>query len=251
VNSIVSEEDRVQDLILRNPYNPKIFAKDKLSILDIKAQNEKSRWYNIEMQIVDQSYFAQRALYYWARLYTGQLTSGINYDGLNKTIGINVLNFDCLEEKEYHNIYKLLNTRTGTAYLEHIELHFVELGKYDENMSTLLDRWANFLKKADQYNSNKLPKELQEIDSIKRAMELLETMSLNDEEQELYEAKLKILRDEDAHVKTREAKAKAAGIAEEKVAVAQNMIQLGLEDEIISKSTGLSKNEIKRMKKKQ
>ena len=107
VNSIVSEEDRVQDLILRNPYNPKNFAKDKLSILDIKAQDEKGRWYNIEMQMIDQTYYAQRALYYWARLYTGQLTAGINYDGLNKTIGINVLNFNCLEEKEYHNVYKI------------------------------------------------------------------------------------------------------------------------------------------------
>lgn len=32
---------------------------------------------------MDQNYFAQRALYYWAKLYTEQLAAGINYDGLN------------------------------------------------------------------------------------------------------------------------------------------------------------------------
>lgn len=38
INSIVSEEDRIADVILLNPYNPKNFMQDKLSILDIKAK---------------------------------------------------------------------------------------------------------------------------------------------------------------------------------------------------------------------
>ncbi len=74
INSVVDEKDRVKDVIIKNPYNEKDFKLDKLSILDVKAQDEQGRWYNIEMQMLEQEYFGQRALYYWARLYTAQLT---------------------------------------------------------------------------------------------------------------------------------------------------------------------------------
>lgn len=35
INSTVSSEDQVVDVTLLNPYNPKNFRRDKLSILDI------------------------------------------------------------------------------------------------------------------------------------------------------------------------------------------------------------------------
>ena len=34
INSIVSQDDQVSDITLLNPYNPKNFRQDKLSILD-------------------------------------------------------------------------------------------------------------------------------------------------------------------------------------------------------------------------
>jgi predicted transposase/invertase (TIGR01784 family) len=40
INSIVSQEDQVAKVTLLNPYNPKNFKSDKLSILDIKAEGE-------------------------------------------------------------------------------------------------------------------------------------------------------------------------------------------------------------------
>jgi predicted transposase/invertase (TIGR01784 family) len=90
LNSIISEADQVKDLVIRNPYNAQNFKNEKLTILDIKAQDNQGKWFNVEMQIVDQDYYAQRALYYWSRLYTEQLAAGINYDCLKKTIGIKV-----------------------------------------------------------------------------------------------------------------------------------------------------------------
>jgi len=43
INSIVSNDDQVADVTLLNPYNPKNFKQDKLSILDIKAKGAE-RW---------------------------------------------------------------------------------------------------------------------------------------------------------------------------------------------------------------
>jgi len=44
VNSIVSAEDQIVRIEIKNPYNEKSFSRDKLSVLDIKAQDEKGRW---------------------------------------------------------------------------------------------------------------------------------------------------------------------------------------------------------------
>jgi predicted transposase/invertase (TIGR01784 family) len=57
INAVVSKEDQVIDVALLNPYNNKEHQFDKLSILDIKATDEKGRQYNIEMQITDQVYY--------------------------------------------------------------------------------------------------------------------------------------------------------------------------------------------------
>ncbi|BDU50676.1 Rpn family recombination-promoting nuclease/putative transposase [Haliovirga abyssi] len=252
INSVVSEDDRVTELELKNPYNDKNFRNDKLSILDIKAVDQRGRWYNIEMQIIDQEYFDKRALYYWARLYSGQLSTGINYDNLKKTISINILNFRCLDEENYHNIYKIINMESKDEFIDHLEIHFIELEKYNEKFSTMLDRWVNFLKRAEKYEENKLPKELEEVSTIKKAVEILEEMSLNKDERESYEARLKWLRDEDAALKKAEKKGIEKGIEKgikkRNIEIAKSLLDV-LDLKTIMEKTGLSEEEIEKLKK--
>ncbi|WP_016770329.1 PD-(D/E)XK nuclease family transposase [Rickettsia sibirica] len=45
INSIVSEKDQIVEVTLLNPYNPKNFKANKLSILDIKAKSKSSKRY--------------------------------------------------------------------------------------------------------------------------------------------------------------------------------------------------------------
>ena len=259
INAIVSEEDKIVDLEIKNPYNPKAFKNDKLSILDIKARGANKKWYVIEMQVMDQKYFDSRALYYWARVYHGQLANGINYDCLEKTISINFLNFDCLDEEGYHNIYKLMNQNSHNLYPnDHVELHFIELKKYHESFSTMLDKWTNFLVKAYEYDKQHLPEELQ-VPSIEKALEVLEHMSLNDEERESYEARLKWLRDEEMALK----KAKEDGMAEgeqkgiqigeekaqaEKLEIAKELLKKGIDREIVFSIIHLTQEQINQLK---
>ncbi|AFB31318.1 MULTISPECIES: Rpn family recombination-promoting nuclease/putative transposase [spotted fever group] len=73
INSIVSEKDQIVEVTLLNPYNPKNFKADKLSILDIKATSKSSKKYNIEIQVTDAVDYDKRALYYWAKMYTEQM----------------------------------------------------------------------------------------------------------------------------------------------------------------------------------
>ena len=54
INSVVSQENRIANIELKNPYNIENYKNGKMTILDIKAVDEKGTWYDIEMQRVEQ-----------------------------------------------------------------------------------------------------------------------------------------------------------------------------------------------------
>ena len=198
VNSIVSENDRVVEVTLLNPYNPKNFRQDKLSILDIKAKGETGKRYNIEIQISDEADYDKRALFYWAKLYTEQLKVAEDYSTLSKAIGIHILNFTSIPEVEkYHNVFHITEKESGLLYFKDLELHTIELKKFsrDSNaelsdvvamVKNSLDRWSAFLTRNDLLNKDNLPLELDDP-ALKKALEVLEVMNFGPEEREAYE----------------------------------------------------------------
>lgn len=259
VNAIVSAEDQVVDLVLLNPYNEQEHYYDKLSILDIKASDSEGRQYNIEMQIADQEYYSKRALYYWAKLYTGQLKKGDSFANLEKAICINILNFNTLDtEPGYHHTFKILHNKSYKNYFTNFEIHFIELSKLDQNLShikTTLDRWVNFLNKANLYNQNNFPQELSTDPAINKAFLVLNTLYLNDEEREIYEARLKWWRDENAALqkahntgfKEGKFEGKLEGKLEKAIEIAKSMLMQGYDINTIAKITDLSLDELKKL----
>ena len=266
VNSIVSEEDQVESITLLNPYTIKDFKQDKGSILDIKAQGKDGAKLNIEMQVQNDECYDKRALYYWSRLYASQIGSSEEYERLKKTIGIHILNFSCIPQKiKYANTFVLTEVDTGVRYFHDIELHTVELGKYESSSSdlnkfvdkihNLRDAWVTFFSKPDDLDSNNLPDKLNHPE-IKKALKTLETMNFTKEERESYDARLKWLRDEASILSTKFNTGKAEGIKEgiekgiEKgiEEVTRNLLSMDLDITAISKATGLSESEIKKIK---
>ena len=261
INSIVSEEDQVSEVTLLNPYNPRNFKKDKLSVLDIKAKSEKGHYYNIEMQIIDEADYDKRALYYWGKLYAEQMKKSSNYDALQKTIGIHILNFLSIpESKKYHNVFQLREIDTGLHYFKDIELHTIELSKFENGiglkqdnrdtiiskLKNMLDVWATYFLDDSLLKNAKLPK-LCAIDIIKKAIEVLKEMNFTSQERENYEEHLKWLRVEASGIKKAEEKKFAEGKAEGKAELIKAMISSGVLLEDISKMTGLSLAEIKKL----
>lgn len=268
INSIVSEEDKVASVTLLNPYNPKNFKNDKLSILDIKAQGETGKRFNIEIQITDEADYDKRALYYWAKLYTEQLGAGQDYSNLTKAIGIHILNFTSIVENDkYHNVFHVKEKETGEPYFTDLELHTIELKKFMDRgtsqsidkikflakIQTALDLWVAFLTRHDLLNQSMSPKGLKglkglEINALKKALGVLEVMNFSAHEREAYEGHLKWMRIEATTLKKAEERAEARGEARgeatgeirgvEKVVI--NMFRKNMALDVISKATNLS-----------
>lgn len=273
INSIVSEEDQVEDVILLNPYNPKNFRKDKLSVLDIKAMSHDGKRFNIEIQISDEADYDKRALYYWGKLYTEQMQEGSDYSILNKAIGIHILNFLSVPESpKYHNVFDLRERDNNIHFFRDMELHTIELNKFvDEKIDkekskkvlnqseelnlllprikTALDRWVTFLARHDLLDKNKLPKEFNDA-KLQKALNVLEVMNFTKEEREAYEEHLKWLRIEANSLKKIQMKGFDEGKVEGKIEVAITMHQKGYTIELISELTGLSESAVKKFVEK-
>ena len=263
INSIVSEEDQVIDITLLNPYNAKNFKKDKLSILDIKAEGHDGKRFNIEIQISDEADYNKRALYYWAKLYTEQLKEADDYEKLAKAIGIHILNFTSIHDSQkYHNVFHIVEKDNGFRYFKDLELHTIELKKFTNLVSnqlsdviskiqTSLDLWVAFLTKHSLFDKDNLPPKLQHT-GLKKALNVLEVMNFSEDEKEGYDNHLKWLRIQTNTIKNYEKNAReegqaigeAIGETKAKHHIAQQLLQLNMTIEQIVAVTGLTREEI-------
>lgn len=259
INSVVSQEDQVADLVLDNPYTIQNYLDSKMAILDISATALDGRKFNIEMQVNKEEDYEKRALYYWAKLYNDQLdSSGFKeYYKLRKTIGIHILNFVSLTQTEnYHSIFHMVEKNTGIRAFNDIELHFIELKKFTSQKKMIqfmnnLDMWTGFLSQNNMLNSDQLPKYLDKL-NLDKAFKTLDTMNLNKEERKIYEAELKSESDIASQLRTAkregESQGKIKGKIEGKIEIAKNLLKMNLSIEQIIQATGLTKKEIEKIK---
>jgi len=248
INSVLPKDEQIVEVTIKNPYNETDFVGDKLSVVDIKATDEKGRWYDIEIQVKEQKYYGKRAIFYLSEIYSNQLSESDNYDKLRKTIIISILDFNYFtNDKRYFRRCSYKDFETGEFYpeLNFADLYFVELKKFDnelKNIKTTLDRWITFLNKATEYDRDTIPNELREPE-IMQAFDTIETMSLNAKEREYYEAEKKVMRDRDAQIMT----AVENAVDNTKIEIAKKMKSKGKPIDEIIDFTGLTNEQIEKI----
>ena len=269
INAIVSEEDQVVEVELKNPFNLADYRADKISLLDIKAKAENGRWFNVEIQITKDNHFDKRALVYCAKQVTEQLSEKTMYKELKKTISISILDYDFVpDSEEVHSCYKIINTATGKDDRLHdvFELHYIELKKFKKTyheIQTALDRWSSFLTTAHQLDRDHTPKELASDKNIVKAIAAIDRM-FNEEERQVYEVRLKEYTDVASIIASGAEKniekgveigigigmekgveiGTEKGVEKASKAIALNLLAKGLDRAIIADATGLSELDI-------
>lgn len=256
LNAILSEEPPITEVVLKNPYSLADYLAGKMSILDIKAHDANGRWFNVEMQISEDLHFDKRAVYYWAKLVTEQLGEGELYRTLNKTFSINLLEFDLVPGERMHNRYRILNADTGKGDGLHdiFELHYLELRKFRKDyaeIATALDRWVTFLTRAHELDRRRLPPALAADPAIVKAVAAVDRM-FDEHERQVYETRLRALRDADSVIESAWEKGREEGreeglergARETAEAVARRLAAMGLATGQIAQATGLTEAEV-------
>jgi predicted transposase/invertase (TIGR01784 family) len=192
-------------LEIRNPFNDKDALDDKLSILDIKARDQKGRQYNVEMQMLADPIYLQRVLYYWAVLHSDQLHEGEDYGQLQATYSISFVDGVLFPQvPDYHLDFQLRCSRhPQLVFSNQQSMHVLELRKFRRTAAELadpLDVWCYFLVHGEELDTENLPAPLR-TPPVQRAMEVLHMLSQNDQERERYESRLKEQRDRTSYAK--------------------------------------------------
>ncbi len=184
INSVLKNSDFpvMTKIIQKNPFNYREYVDDKLSVLDIEVEDENHKLYNIEVQSTGNTYFRNRALYYWAKLYTSQFSTGDLYEYLMPAIGINILNFTLFPElAKFHNYFILIEGREREYVLTNqMVIHFLEISKVEgTERSSKMERWLLYLKV--EGTDNEMLKILLETDKdLQTAHELYTAFNSND-----------------------------------------------------------------------
>ncbi len=258
LNAIISKDDKITEVELKNPYNLADYRAGKMSILDIKACDESGRWFNVEMQINEDLNFDKRSIYYWAKLVTEQLSEGMMFKKLKKTFSINILDFNFIPDvDDFHNLYKIANVSTGKDDGLHdiFELHYIELNKFTKEYHELadaLDRWSVFFTRAHELDKADIPKELAADKAITKAIQAVDRM-FDEEERQVYENRMHALADIKSKIASAEENGLKRGLEqglEKGMSIAKSLLDV-LDAETIALKTGLGREEIEKLKSRQ
>jgi len=144
-----ANEKPVVSVTIQNPFQPSKFWKEKEPILDVLAQDETGRLFDIEMQVCNQRNFRERVLYYMASIFSRQVKVGEDYEKLRPVVGIILVDFD-IWPKEVQKIlaqqgkrgvgvnfdtFKMTSVNNGLIFSEHIVIHFIRIPKKGEDAS--------------------------------------------------------------------------------------------------------------------
>ena len=258
---------KVSDIELeKNPILEKDLIDDKVGILDIKAEINKSTNVDIEMQIIDKKNSAKRILFYCAKLFIRSLKSGKDYNSLKKTISILIADYELDELKEVRKYLTKWNIReedySKIILTDAMKIYIIEIGKFKKYQGTKrykeLDSWIKFIENPEVIDmSNK---------EIVMAKKVLDEISQDEHERYLAEMREKYILDQNAteaagydkglkegHKKGIEEGIKEGhekGVEEGKKEIAKKMLEEKLDIELIEKITNISKEELKKMQEK-
>lgn len=258
----------IKSITIQNPEIPKNMKDGKIGILDVRAELNGDEITEVEMQVQDQHNIDKRSPTHLTKIYSDQLKEGEQYIEVKKVVVINILNFDYYKRNSYHSVARMMfeeskeNEKVDLGYIvedkyatKDLEMHFIELPKFrkkDPDMSNKLEQWLCLI--CDEEDKIKMAESKNE--EIEKAKKELEKLAMNPEDRELYELRLKAIRDEmnirysgyiDGMAEG-EAKGRAEGKNERNIEIAKNMLKENVNIQFISKMTGLNLEEIEKLK---
>ncbi|MBL0385307.1 PD-(D/E)XK nuclease family transposase [Tumebacillus sp. ITR2] len=244
-------DNRIKFVEILNPEMNREHLEDKASALDIRARTEQNVHVNIEIQLANKYDMEKRTLYYWSCLYNDQMSKGMPYTQLDKTITINILNYRFLKETDrFHTTFHLYEDRQKFLLTDIMEVHFLELpklmAKWDQQEVNPHEedvvRWLLLLEADDRTDIRKELEEIAMEDPVmKQAFEKWEELSRDPKKLVEYRMRQKAILD--AHALEKEAEIR--GSKRKQTEIAERLLKMGMALEQIVEATGLSLKEVK------
>jgi predicted transposase/invertase (TIGR01784 family) len=264
LSELLFEDIKIQEII--ESESNRHTEDDKQNRVDMLVRNSSDELIIIEVQqSVEHDYF-QRMLFGTCKAVTDFMFAGSRYSEVKKVISVNIVTFDLGQGEDY--IYKGSTNFTGMNKHDNLKLsltqkqhynrddisdiypeyYLLKVNQFNDYAKTNLDQWVYFLKNSeikDDFTAKGLTK----------AKEVFKVMNMSDDERKDYEKHLDFLSymsslEETRVIDMEEAEKKGIEQGEYKKAleIAKAMKIEKISDLIISRATGLTVEEIEKLK---
>ena len=151
---------------------------------------------DIEIQLAAMNIWADRALFYLAKMYTEQISAGEDYTVFKKCVSISILDFKLFEqEPEFYSCFHIREDSRNFLYTDKMEFHVLELPKLPKELkedSSDIELWGRFISAERKEDFDMLAEKNMYIGS---AYQHLQVISQDEEKRLEYEARAKAIRD--------------------------------------------------------
>ena len=246
LNSVLNleKERKIIDLEFRNTFQLPRISGLKSSIIDVNVKDQAGTTYIVEMQLSEVAGFDKRVQYYVSKEYSSQIEKGDEYSKLTPVVFIGILEFEYFKGNSYLTRHVILNVETLENELKDINFNFIELPKFKKELNeckTLTDKWIYFIKNAE--NLDVIPPNVDD-EGLKEAYSESDKHNWTKDELDSYDYFLMREQDERGRVEL----AVEKGFQNREIEIAKNALKKGLPISDISELTGLSVEDIKKLK---
>jgi len=234
------------------------------------VKNSKEELIIIEVQNNREHDYLLRILFGTSKLLIENMNTGMVYSQIKKVISVNIVYFDLGQGEDYiyHGTTNFIGLnkkdtlklsedqqllyKTDTIAKIYPEYYVIKVNQFNDLAKTRLDEWIYFFKTEEIKDEFKAK-------GIKQAKIELDILKLSEAERKEYEKYIEQERYEESLIVSNYKVGELKGIEEErkrqeekqrneKKMIAKNLISAGVKLDVIIKSTGLSKNEIEKLK---
>ena len=211
----------------------KLHEDEKQGIVDIRILMNNNTEIDIEIQLSILNVWADRALFYLAKMYTDQIRPGQDYTVFKKCVSISILDFILFrEDPEFYSCFHIREDSRHTLYTDKMEFHVLELPKLPQELkegSSDILLWAAFINSERKEDFDMLATKNPYISSAYK--------HLHREKRLEYEAREKAIRDYNQGILEAEQRGREEGKAEARTEGIQILIADHKEEEIPKEKT--------------
>jgi predicted transposase/invertase (TIGR01784 family) len=232
LNAVLAPAAPIRSARILSPIQPATFEDGKSVIVDIQAQDETGRTFQVEMQRRIDRDLAGRMLYDWSRLYADQLRRGEPYSSLRPVVSIWLCERDPFpQSKKAHLRFRLLEEGERFALHPDQQVDVLQLGRWRQSRQALLGsplgRWFWFFNEASEWRE--VPPSIHTAE-MEEAMAILNEFRKDESLHHLYESRLRAQRvemdrelelKEEREGREQERVAKEAALAAKEAALAE------------------------------